>query len=95
MYSAGQRDNARSTTEAVGPGRWRFESEGKTVFTVAHDSGREGLSADVAVRPERITVERAPSGDDTTAHNQLTGGVAIVEYLGAELHHWVRLPSGE
>jgi putative spermidine/putrescine transport system ATP-binding protein/putrescine transport system ATP-binding protein len=82
-------------TEAVGPGLWRFESEGKTVFTVAHDGGQEGLAVDVAVRPERITVERAPSGEETGGDNRLTGEVTIVEYLGADLHHWVRLPSGE
>jgi ABC-type Fe3+/spermidine/putrescine transport system ATPase subunit len=82
-------------TQAAGPGLWRFESGGKTVFTVAHDAGREGLAVDVAVRPERITVERASSGDATGSDNRLTGEVSIVEYLGADLHHWVRLPSGE
>jgi ABC-type Fe3+/spermidine/putrescine transport system ATPase subunit len=82
-------------TEAVGPGLWRFESDGKTVFTVAHDGGRADLAVDVAVRPERITVERVSSHGEAGSDNRLTGEVTIVEYLGADLHHWVRLPSGE
>jgi ABC-type Fe3+/spermidine/putrescine transport system ATPase subunit len=82
-------------TEAVGPGLWRFESEGKTVFTVADDGGLEGRVVDVAVRPERITVERARSDREIEGDNRLTGEVAIVEYLGADLHYWIRLPSGE
>jgi hypothetical protein len=82
-------------TEAVGPGLWRFERDGKTVFTVAHDGGREGLAVDVAVRPERITFERVSSDGEAGSDNRLTGEVTIVEYLGADLHHWVRLASGE
>ena len=82
-------------TQTAGPGLWRFESEGKTVFAVTHDGGREGLGVDVAVRPERITVERAWSADATGGDNRLAGEISMVEYLGADLHYWVRLPSGE
>ena len=51
--------------EAIGPGLWQFESTGKTTFTVAHEGGRAGLAVDVAVRPERITVERGPASGET------------------------------
>ena len=81
--------------EAIGPGLWQFESTGKTTFTVAHEGGRTGLAVDVAVRPERITVERGPARGEIQGVNRLAGEIAIVEYLGADLHHWVRLPSGE
>ena len=82
-------------TQTIGRGRWLFESEAKTVFTVAHDAGREGLAVDVAVRPERITVERMPTSGEKHGENRLRGEVMVVEYLGADLHHWVRLASGE
>jgi ABC-type Fe3+/spermidine/putrescine transport system ATPase subunit len=82
-------------TERLGPGLWRFATDGKTIFAVTYDQGQEGLAVDVAVRPERIAVERGPLGSERRGDNHLTGEVAIVEYLGADLHHWVRLPSGE
>ncbi|PYM56726.1 MAG: ABC transporter ATP-binding protein [Candidatus Rokuibacteriota bacterium] len=82
-------------TQATGPGRWRFESEAKAVFTVAHDAGREGLAVDVAVRPERMGVERDAANGAASADNRLSGRITVGEYLGADLHHWVRLESGE
>jgi putative spermidine/putrescine transport system ATP-binding protein/putrescine transport system ATP-binding protein len=82
-------------TEAVGQGLWRFESGGKTTFTVAHEKGRVGLAVDVGIRPERIAVERAPLAGVAEGVNRLVGAIDIVEYLGADLHHWIRLPSGE
>jgi ABC-type Fe3+/spermidine/putrescine transport system ATPase subunit len=81
--------------QAVGPGLWRFESEGKAVFTVAHESGRDGLAVEVAVRPERMRVARDEGHPPTGLDNRLDGRIAVVEYLGADLHHWVRLDSGE
>ena len=82
-------------TRAAGPGLWWFESEGKTPFMVAPDAGREGLTVQVAVRPERMGVQPAGGGDAGDGLNHLAGRIAVGEYLGADLHHWVRLDSGE
>jgi len=82
-------------TRAIGPGLWGFESESKATFTVAHEGGREGLAVDVAVRPERMTVERDEPDRAPGPDNGLAGHVAVVEYLGSDLHHWIRLASGE
>jgi ABC-type Fe3+/spermidine/putrescine transport system ATPase subunit len=81
--------------QAAGPGAWRFQGESKATFTVAHEAGREGVAVDVAVRPERMTMARAAAGPAAGRGNQLTGHIAGVEYLGSDLHHWVRLETGE
>ena len=39
-------------------------------------------------------MERAWSADATGGDNRLAGEISMVEYLGADLHYWVRLPSG-
>jgi putative spermidine/putrescine transport system ATP-binding protein/putrescine transport system ATP-binding protein len=82
-------------TRAAGPGLWWFESEAKTPFMVAQNAGREGLAVQVAVRPERMGVQSEGGGDAGEGLNRLAGRIAVGEYLGADLHHWVRLDSGE
>src|SRR5581483_8676099 len=72
-------------TRAAGPGLWWFESEGKTPFMVAPDAGREGLTVQVAVRPERMGVQPAGEATPGTGLNHLAGRIAVGEYLGAEL----------
>ncbi len=82
-------------THPAGPGLWRFESDSKAAFTVAYDGGREGLTVDVAVRPERMAVERDVAAGADVTPNRLPGRIAVVEYLGSDLHHWIELASRE
>jgi ABC-type Fe3+/spermidine/putrescine transport system ATPase subunit len=82
-------------TRAAGPGLWGFESDGKASFLVAQNAGPEALPVEVAVRPERMSLSPKPFGDTAESLNLLAGRIEVGEYLGADLHHWVRLDSGD
>src|SRR5262249_42076005 len=77
--------------QATGPGLWRFESDRKASFVVVQNTGREALPVEVAVRPERMSLQTKPAGDSRDVLNRLGGRIEVGEYLGADLHHWVRL----
>src|SRR5262249_36612907 len=80
---------------SAGPRLWRFESDRQAAFLVVPDTGCDALPVEVAVRPERMSLQARRAGDVEDGLNRLGGRVEVGEYLGADLHHWVRLDSGD
>jgi putative spermidine/putrescine transport system ATP-binding protein/putrescine transport system ATP-binding protein len=78
---------------------WRaLRTEEGTTLRVPADGSRAGEMYDVGVRPERVRL--SPAGDSAgqareADHTDLAGRVATVEHLGADIHVWVDLPSGQ
>jgi putative spermidine/putrescine transport system ATP-binding protein/putrescine transport system ATP-binding protein len=67
-----------------------FRTEDGLLLVVPAGNGRGRV--EIGVRPERVTA--AAPGTGGLAANELAGEVEHVEYLGASIHLWVKLPSG-
>lgn len=55
----------------------------------------DGAGAAVALRPEKLVIERAGEAADGVGANRLPGTVEDIAYLGDMSIYHVRLPSGE
>jgi ABC-type Fe3+/spermidine/putrescine transport system ATPase subunit len=78
-----------------GSGLRAFEGEGGLRLMVAGGNVAFGEPCEVGVRPERITLLRAPGvADADPGQNLLSGKIVRTSYLGADLHLWIELTSG-
>ena len=79
------------------PGVWEYQTAEGFRLLVPGPAGPVSGRHEVGVRPERIVVDRGAETIDATPRarpNVLTGTVDFVEYLGSDVHIWIRLPSG-
>jgi putrescine transport system ATP-binding protein len=57
-------------------------------------TGSEGMSLSVAVRPEKIRLQRDPPGDPHEPHNRVQGTVRDLSYFGSFTVYHLQLASG-
>jgi ABC-type Fe3+/spermidine/putrescine transport system ATPase subunit len=53
---------------------------------------KPGDPVNIAVRPEQMAL--SPARDGLEAANCIVGRIEMVEYLGADIHHWIRADGG-
>jgi putrescine transport system ATP-binding protein len=58
-------------------------------------TGSEGMSLSVAVRPEKIQLQRDPPPADHAPHNRVMGTVKDLSYFGSFTVYHLALPSGD
>jgi putrescine transport system ATP-binding protein len=58
-------------------------------------TGTEGMSLSVAVRPEKIRLQREVPNDEFSPHNRVQGTVRELAYFGAFTVYRLELPSGK
>ena len=57
-------------------------------------TGSEGMSLSVAVRPEKISLQRDPPADAHAPHNRVQGTVKDLSYFGSFTVYHLTLASG-
>jgi hypothetical protein len=57
-------------------------------------TGTEGMSLSVAVRPEKITLQRDPPADGPAPHNRVQGTIRDLSYFGSFTVYQLALASG-
>ena len=78
----------------AGPGRWRVDAGGLDVVAPAEQPWTPGAAVAIAVRPERVQLQRgAPFGVPRRA-NEVPGTVEEVVFRGPLRRYRVRLPHG-
>ena len=58
-------------------------------------TGSEGMSLSVAVRPEKIALQREAPADEHTPHNRVQGSVKDMSYFGSFTVYHLTLASGD
>jgi putative spermidine/putrescine transport system ATP-binding protein/putrescine transport system ATP-binding protein len=83
----------------VSAGIQEFETMEGITLRVHSQGGIEQRAFEVGIRPERITLMQASQGKtekyDDVDRNVLSGIIANIQYLGSDIHFWIKLDSGK